>query len=91
MNSPGANDSMMNRPHLPVRERLAGENAASIADSFVSLRALNSSRSWSLHERLHAHKKRELIDKSSQLSHGGRNAILNFDRMLLRSCILSYK
>lgn len=76
MNSPGANDSMMNRPHLPVRERLAGENAASIADSFVSLRALNSSRSWSLHERLHAHKKHELrwlIEEEI--------LILNFDRI----------
>lgn len=58
MNSPGANDSMMNRPHLQVRERLAGENAASIVDSFVSLKALNSSRSWSLHERLHTQRVR---------------------------------
>lgn len=45
MNSPGANDSVMNRLHLPVRERLAGANAASIADSFVPLKALSSARS----------------------------------------------
>ena len=45
MNSPGANDSMMNRPHLPVRERLAGANAASIADSFVPLKASSFARS----------------------------------------------
>lgn len=38
MNSPDANDSMMNRLHLPVRERPAGANVASIADSFVPLK-----------------------------------------------------
>lgn len=45
MNSPAANDSVMNWPHLPVRERLAGVNAASIADSFVPLKALSFAHS----------------------------------------------